>query len=327
MVSIVFALLCFLVFPILSTLYVYKYRGDARFSGPVEYFRKGWPIFAPLNVLLYSFSEARARQPIQDLALYPELQTLQHNWQVIRDEGMALVNHGYFDRTIDENSMSYYDVGFRTFFKRGWSKFYCKWYGTTHESAKKLCPKTVALLAGIPSVNGAMFTLLPPGSGLSRHLDPVACSLRYHLGLHTPNQNECFINIDGKLYSWRDGQALLFDETYLHFAENKTQSTRLILMCDVERPMFAVGRIFNFFYKKIVSLVLVPNLPGDKSGAINRLFFKVTPFLQWSKELKERNRTLYLPLKWTFNSLLLVIMILVLWGVTTVIMNFVSLML
>jgi beta-hydroxylase len=82
-----------------------------------------------------------------------------------------------------------------------------------------------------------MFALLPPGGRLVAHRDPCAGSLRYHLGLVTPNADTCKIFIDGEPYFWKDGEDVLFDETYIHYAENKSDVTRMILFCDVERPM------------------------------------------------------------------------------------------
>ena len=80
-----------------------------------------------------------------------------------------------------------------------------------------------------------MFTVLPPGAKLSRHHDPVASSLRYHLGLLTPNSEKCALTLDGVEYPWRDGEELLFDQTYLHSAVNRTEIIRVILFCDVEK--------------------------------------------------------------------------------------------
>ena len=68
-----------------------------------------------------------------------------------------------------------------------------------------------------------MFALLPPGGKLNRHRDPFAGSLRYHLGLVTPNSDTCRIYVDGEPYSWRDGEDLMFDETFIHSAENATR--------------------------------------------------------------------------------------------------------
>ena len=100
-----------------------------------------------------------------------------------------------------------------------------------------LCPKTVELVSRIPNVKGAMFALLPGGSHLNPHRDPFAGSLRYHLGLSTPNSDNCRIYVDGQPYAWRDGEDVMFDETYVHWVKNETDVTRVILFCDIERPL------------------------------------------------------------------------------------------
>ncbi len=310
-------LLLIIAFPLFSLVYVYQFRGTQRFESPVEYFRKGWPIFAPLNVLLYGLSKKKARSAIIELEKYPELKVLEDNWETIRDEAMELHRNGYFDQTTNADNQSYYDVGFRTFYKYGWSKFYLKWYGTLHNSASRLCPKTTEIVRDIKSVNGAMFTVLPPGSKLTRHLDPIACSLRYHLGLSTPNHKDCFISVDGNVVSWRDGEAFMFDETYLHHARNDSDQLRIILMCDIERPMFFAGRIFNFFYKKICSQLLVPNLAEDKAGLYSRIFSRVSPILASGKALKHTNKPLYLIVKWSINLVLLALLLLLLAAVAS----------
>ena len=158
--------------------YVYRYRGTARYASVREYVRKAWPIFAPLNCMLYVFTEKRARRVFMDLREFPELNQIQAQWTTIRDEALALQAAGYFNKAKDPDTPAYFDVGFRTFFKYGWSRFYLNWYGHTHESALALCPKTVEILSRVRSVNGAMFSLLPPGGQLTRHIDPLAISLR-----------------------------------------------------------------------------------------------------------------------------------------------------
>lgn len=307
-------LILVLAFVIGSLTYVYLLRGQERYASFGEYLRKGWPIFTPLNVLLYLFTQARASRAIVDLDKFKELDEIKANWETIRDEAVSLYEQGCFDTTNKPDSDAYYDVGFRTFYKYGWSKFYLTWYGYSHESAKKLCPKTVELMERIPSVNGAMFSILPPGSKLTRHLDPVACSLRYHLGLATPNSDKCFINVDGQDYSWRDGEAFMFDETYLHYARNDSDQYRLILMCDVNRPMFFIGGFINFLYRGLMRLSVVPNMEGDKRGLANAIFSGINPLLGKAKALKKTNKPLYLLLKYTVNGLLLLLIAALIWG-------------
>lgn len=292
-----------------SLVYVYRYRGNTRYATFREFFRKGWPIFSPLNCLLYLTTQTRGSGAIMHVQRFPELELLKDHWETIREEAVALQSQHYFEMTKRPGTPAYYDVGFRTFFKNGWSRFYLNWYGYTHPSALALCPKTVALLARVPSLNGAMFALLPPGSQLSRHADPMACSLRYHLGLATPNSDDCFINIDGQDRSWRDGEVLMFDETYLHYARNDTNQPRLILMCDIDRPTNVLGSLVNFFYKALPKLSVVPNTDIDRRGFANRVFSSLAPLLGRSKALKQTNRPLYLTLKYSVNTLLLLIVL------------------
>ena len=297
------------LFTVLSMLYVWRFRGELRFEGFSEYVRKGWPMFAPLNCFLYLMTQRRAKKPIMDITDFDELSPILDNWETIREEAQALWKNKYFEQTKDPDNKAYYDVGFRTFYKYGWGKFYLDWYGVTHNSALEMCPKTVEIVKKVKSVNGAMFSVLPAGSKLTRHLDPVACSLRLHLALDTPEDDACFINIDGTDYSWRNGKALLFDETYLHHAKNNTEDYRLILMCEVERPMNIFGRIFNPFFKLLMRMTVVPNTDQDKRGIANRVFSWVSPILRRSKALKQTNPVMYQISKWTTNIILLLIIL------------------
>ncbi len=72
---------------------------------------------------------------------------------MIREEALKLFDEGHI-----RAASGYNDIGFNTFFKRGWKRFYLKWYGDFLPSASALCPKTAELLAKIPSINAAMFT-------------------------------------------------------------------------------------------------------------------------------------------------------------------------
>ena len=84
-----FVVLMLLIFAVGSLLYVYRFRGQIRFAGVSEYLRKGWPIFTPLNCVLYLFTERRARKPIMDVADFSELDGLRENWQIMREEAVT----------------------------------------------------------------------------------------------------------------------------------------------------------------------------------------------------------------------------------------------
>lgn len=283
---------------VLSTLYIH-YRGQARYP----LFRQlldHSTFMAPINVFIYAFSKV-PNQPYLDQTQFPELKVLQENWQVIRDEVLALTAESQI-KAADQ----YNDIGFNSFFRTGWKRFYLKWYGDSLPSAQKLCPKTVALLESIPNIKGAMFALLGKQGRLVTHRDPYAGSVRYHLGIITPNSEDCYISVDGQKYFWRDGEPVMFDETYLHYAENKTDMDRVILFCDVERPMKnrIATAVNNFFCNTLMAASQSQNHPGDHVGFLNKIFKYVYQIRIVGKKLKAYNKHLYYAIKYAlFGSL------------------------
>jgi len=269
------------------------FRGRERLSFEREITNHA-TLLAPINCVLYLFS-AVPNKPRIDLAHFPELKLLADNWQVFRDEGQVLYRAGHV-----KASKEYDDIGFNSLFRRGWKRFYLKWYGQPHPSALALCPKSVALLQRVPSVKAAMFTLLPDGAKLHRHRDPHAVSLRYHLGLVTPNNDKCRIYFDGEPYSWHDGEAVLFDATYIHHAVNESGIDRLILIADIERPMIcAPARWFNRFLARVVMRAAVTkNEAGERVGALNRVFGVVHGSQLKMKTLKKTNPKAYYAVKY-----------------------------
>jgi beta-hydroxylase len=252
---------------------------------------------APYNVLMYAGS-AVPNQPVIPVASFPELSKLSENWETIREEAVRLFDEGFIRAAAKNN-----DWGFYSFFKSGWKRFYLKWYDDFLPSARTLCPKTVELLNSIPSVHGAMFAMLPPGGKLGAHRDPFAGSLRYHLGLVTPNSDKCRILVDGVPCVWRDGEAFMFDETFIHHAENATDVNRIILFCDVERPMKYgwLSRINRWVSHHIVKASATQNVEGEHVGVLNKVFGKLYEIHLQSRKLKQWNRKVYYALKWTLT--------------------------
>lgn len=272
-----------------SALFVHL-RGRVRFRFTRQLFNHS-TLLAPYNALMYLFSAVPAK-PVLDPAGFPELAPLAAHWTTIRDEATRLSDEGHIRAALAHN-----DVGFNSFFKRGWKRFYVKWYGDPLPSAAALCPRTVALLDSIPTVKAAMFAVLEPGAKLNPHRDPFGGSLRYHLGLVTPNSDDCFIEVDGERLVWRDGVPLVFDETYIHWAENRTGTTRVILFCDVERPLRTrlVRGLNRWVSANVVKVSATQNVPTEPVGALNRLYAAVFPLLAGVNgafgRLKRRHRT------------------------------------
>src|SRR6185312_5156532 len=95
---------------------------------------------APYNAFAYLSSKARNR-PYLDTDQVHELRRLTDNWRPIRDEGLRLMDEGMVRAVTSHN-----DIGFHTFFKRGWKRFYLKWYDEMIPFVEALCPRTVEIL-------------------------------------------------------------------------------------------------------------------------------------------------------------------------------------
>lgn len=92
----------------------------------------------------------------------------------------------------------------------------------------------------------------------------------------------------------------MFDETYLHWAENRTNLDRIILFCDIERPMrYRWAQVINravggFLMRAAAS----PNEIGDRTGGLNRAFKYFHAIRLVGKRLKAWNRIVYYVVKW-----------------------------
>jgi beta-hydroxylase len=253
-------------------------------------------LLAPYNVLMYWFS-AVPSAPVLPTASIPELAKLRENWEMIREEALALNDQGRI-KAADK----YNDFGFNSFFRTGWKRFYLKWYDEPLPSAMAACPRTVELLESIPGIEGAMFATLGPNSRLVKHRDPYAGSLRYHLGLVTPTSpGDCRIFVDGKPYTWHDGEDLLFDETYVHYAENTTNETRIILFCDVVRPLRtrAMTAVNHWVCSHIVRQTKTQNVDGEPVGAFNKAFAYIYQVRLVGKRMKAWNKNVYYAVKYS----------------------------
>ena len=272
---------------IISIIYIH-YRGKVKFPA-LRQMMTHTNFIAPYNGLIYVFSDV-PNKPILTTQEFPELKVLRENWEIIRDESLALAKSGHINVSTGTN-----DLAFNSFFRTGWKRFYLKWYDDFLPSAQTHCPKTVELLKNTPNINAAMFASLPPGARLSAHRDPYAGSLRYHLGLKTPNAENCLINIDGESYSWRDGEDILFDETYIHFAENNSQDQRIILFCDIQRPLKIklLDKLSRFISQHIIKASATQNTHGEQVGVLNKIFGQFYILRLVAKRIKKWNKPVY----------------------------------
>jgi beta-hydroxylase len=84
---------------------------------------------APLNCFCYLFS-AVPTTPFLPTSCFPELAQLKQEWRTFRQEALALYE---MQRIRPSDKVD--DIGFNSFFRRGWKRFSLKWYDNPHPSA------------------------------------------------------------------------------------------------------------------------------------------------------------------------------------------------
>src|SRR5262249_35076411 len=99
---------------------------------------------------------------------------------------------------------------------------------------------------------------------------------------------------------WRDGEGVLFDETYVHWVEHDSEQPRVILFCDVERPMRGrlATAINRFVIRHVLPATAPRNDPEERLGAVNRVVEWVYPLHLASRRLKAASEPLYYCLKY-----------------------------
>ncbi len=115
-------------------------------------------------------------------------------------------------------------------------------------------PKVSKLLEN-PLIHNAMFSILDGGVNIPPHTGYYKGYLRYHIGIDIPSENgkSPFIICGNEKYFWKNGEGVLFDDMFLHYVENPTSKSRVVLYLDILRvdiPVF-LEPIYNIFNKYI----------------------------------------------------------------------------
>ena len=192
---------------------------------------------------------------------YPALKQLEAGYADVRAECEKLL--GIKDRLTDVRALGagYTEGGIHT---AKWKAFMFK-SGEFIEENCAMAPKTTALLKKIPGMYTAFFSVLDPHQDITPHWGYYKGFLRYHLGVIIPENNasgKCWIRVNanvednakedkdlvyrGEVYHWKNGEGIVFDDTYLHVAANESDEVRVVLWLDMRRPMPFYVQWFNW---------------------------------------------------------------------------------
>ncbi|XP_019765182.2 aspartyl/asparaginyl beta-hydroxylase isoform X2 [Dendroctonus ponderosae] len=163
----------------------------------------------------------------------PSYQTLfaalVENWKQIRQEGLSALNdQGYFQ----DEAENLKDSG-------TWKQLELFARGRKFAKNCERTPITCSVIERFPEASRCKrgqtkFSVLHPGTHVWPHCGPTNCRLRIHLGLKIPA--DVFLRVAEETRGWKEGDIIMFDDSFEHEVWHNGTEFRLVLIVDVWHP-------------------------------------------------------------------------------------------
>ena len=191
----------------------------------------------PLDRLIARSSKV-GNEPVLDPRVFAWTAMLEKHWQEIRDEAQALLPRLDAVPPLRRVSPDHRRIARDEL----WKSFFLYGYGYRVDANCARCPRTTALVERIPELNSAFFSILLPGTRIAAHRGPTKGLVTCHLGLMVPSAGACRMRLADRELGWREGECLMFDDTYEHEVWHDGDTPRIVLLVQVSRPLRAPGR-------------------------------------------------------------------------------------
>lgn len=187
---------------------------------------------------LIATSSLVPNDPVLDVRDFAWTQLLRENWQAIRNEAIvAALEHR------PAPSLASISPDHRAIAPiNKWRSFFLWGYGYSIRENLARCPVTSRIVAQIPGLNSAFFSILAPGTHIPAHRGVTKGLITCHLGLIVPRDGDVRMRVADRVVRWSEGETLVFDDTYVHEVWNDTSGTRVVLLIQVRRPLRNPGR-------------------------------------------------------------------------------------
>lgn len=209
--------------------------------------------------------------PIIDGRHFPWVGELEANWRTIREELETVLPVTGALPTMQSISKTQ-----RKIIKTdGWKTYFFRAYGERAQENCRRCPRTARLLEAIPNLEVAFFSILAPGSHIAGHRGVYKGLLRAHLGLIVPEPSSAIrMSVGDQMVHWREGECVVFDDTYRHEVWNETDGVRVVLLIDVHRPLPPALRRLNGAILRAARLMPFVTEPVKQHRAWEKTFYR-----------------------------------------------------
>lgn len=122
-----------------------------------------------------------------------------------------------------------------------WRGYHFHRHGEAVEAHRARCPRTAAALDRLPLMRisehapEAMFSLLAPQTAIPPHTGVMNGRLTVHLPLIVPE--DCgALRAGDEARPWQEGRCIVFDDSFVHEAWNRSDHLRAVLIFDIWHP-------------------------------------------------------------------------------------------
>lgn len=179
----------------------------------------------PLQKPVSYFPDLKA-QPVHSASDFPWMSNFTREFEAVKGELLDYSNK----LTLEAQPQGLTDQG-------RWSVLYFYSGGRPVEETVRACPRTAELLDSIPGAGEAghsYLSVLRGGTHIKRHFGPINTRLRCHLPLIVPEGPR--IRIGEEMQKWREGEFLVFDDSFDHEVWNDSDQERIVLIMDFWHP-------------------------------------------------------------------------------------------
>lgn len=204
-------------------------KGTPRFSGPCC---SSWvhPLDVNFNAVFFPGAFSAPVWPEERRIRLPLVAFLEQSYLELRGELTALLELPREEWTsVSPGAVNAEHLAT----KDGWYMLSVVHHGEWNEVLCHFAPRTCELLGSRAeivncSVANSNIMRLAPGATLKPHFGN-APRLAVHLPLSVPEPGEAWLRVGAERVSWQEGQALVFDDTYLHSVGHHGQLPRYVL--------------------------------------------------------------------------------------------------
>ncbi len=164
---------------------------------------------------------------------FPFLKVLEDHFTVIRDEFLVLE-----EKRSDTNWLNTFPGYVSSEKEKAWQVFSFNLFCMKFPRNAELCRKTANLIFSLPQIISSNYSSMKPHTHILPHTGYSRMQLRCHLPLIVPDEKLCGIRVGTETRHWKEGELVIFDDSFEHEAWNKAGKERVVLMFDIPNPLW-----------------------------------------------------------------------------------------